>query len=147
MFGKEEALALKKEFWVNFAKAYPRKWLTYHTKIKDFAFKFSAEGKMIQVVLEIGHKDEVLRQIYYEKVESLEAILRDEFLPDVIFDRHHLLENGKTVSKIWVEHRGLSLMNKNHWDEIYAYFYQHMADFEHFYYEYQDYITDLEANL
>ena len=40
MFSKQEAQELKKEFWIAFGKSFPRKWLLYDTKIKDFSFKF-----------------------------------------------------------------------------------------------------------
>ena len=40
MFSKEEAAKIKKEFWTSFGKSFPKKWILYDTKIKDFAFKF-----------------------------------------------------------------------------------------------------------
>ena len=42
MYSKEENQKLKREFWVSFANKYPRKWVLYNTKIKDFSFKFYA---------------------------------------------------------------------------------------------------------
>ena len=39
MFSKQEAQQLKKDFWIAFGKSFPRKWLLYDTKIKDFSFK------------------------------------------------------------------------------------------------------------
>ena len=38
MFSKQEAQELKKEFWIAFGKSFPRKWLLYDTKIKDFSW-------------------------------------------------------------------------------------------------------------
>ena len=45
MFSKQEAQQLKKEFWIAFGKSFPRKWILYDTKIKDFSFKFNADNK------------------------------------------------------------------------------------------------------
>jgi hypothetical protein len=146
MFSKEEAQKIKKEFWISFAESYPRKWLLYDTKIKDFTFKFYIDNKKAQVVLDIEPKDEEKRKIYYEKIESLKTILTEEYLPDVIFDQNFYLETGKVISKIWVEKTGISLYNKSTWPEIFDFFNEKMDLFERFFYEYQDYINDLEIN-
>lgn len=146
MYSKEEALHLKKMFWTAFAEAYPRKWLLYNTKIKDFSFKFYIDNKKAQVLLEIEPKDDDKRTIYYEKVYSLQTILLEDFLEDAIFEQHYYLENGKEVSRIWVEKTGVSINNKATWDETFDFFYEKMDAFERFFYEYEDYLKDLEIN-
>lgn len=146
MFSKEEAQQIKKEFWTAFAEAYPRKWLLYDTKIKDFTFKFHVDNKKAQVLIDIEPKDEEKRKIYYEKIESLKTILLEEYLEDAIFERNFYLETGKCISKIWVEKTGISLFNKASWDEIFGFFNEKMDAFERFFYEYEDYIRDLEIN-
>lgn len=146
MYSKEEAIRIKKEFWTAFASAYPRKWLLYDTKIKDVAFKFYVDNKKAQVLLDIEPKEEEKRKIYYEKIESLKTILQDEYLPDAIFERNFYLENGKIISRIWIEKLGVSLNNKSYWTEIFDFFNETMSQFELFFYEYEDYIKDLEIN-
>mgnify|MGYP000302975639 FL=1 len=146
MFSKEEALQIKKEFWIAFAAEYPRKWLLYNTKIKDVTFKFYVDNKKAQVVLDIEPKDENKRIIYYEKVESLKTILLEDYLADAIFERNYYLENGKVISRIWVEKTGISINNKNTWNTIFDFFNEKMDVFERFFYENEDYIKDLEIN-
>ena len=147
MFSKQEALQIKKDFWTGFAEAYPRKWLLHNTKIKDVTFKFFVDNKTAQVALEIESKEEEKRTIYFEKVESLKTILLEEFLPDAVFERNFYLPNGKLISRIWVDiDKSVSVNNKNTWQEIYAFFAEKMTNFELFFYEYEDYIKDLEIN-
>ncbi|WP_313807161.1 DUF4268 domain-containing protein [Flavobacterium sp.] len=146
MFSKEEALRIKKEFWTNFAETYPRKWLLYDTKIKDFSFKFYVDNKKAQVLIDIESRDDEKRKIYYEKIESLKTILLEEYLPEAIFERNFYLDNGYINSRIWVELTGISLNNKATWETIFEFFYENMDAFERFFYEYQDYISDLEIN-
>ncbi len=146
MFSKEEAQRIKREFWVAFAEDNSRKWMLYNTKIKDVAFKFYIDNKKAQVLLEIEPKDEKKRIIYYEKVESLKSILLEEYLPDAIFERDLYLENGKAVSRIWVEILNVSSNNKNTWPKVFEFFNEKMDAFERFFYEYEDYINDLEIN-
>ncbi len=146
MFSKEVARQIKREFWINFAEEYPRKWLLYNTKIKNFSFKFYVDNKKAQVLLEIEPEDEELRKIYFEKIESLKTILLEEFIEDAIFERNYYLENGKLVSRIWVELENVSVNNKKTWSTIFEFFNEKMSAFEMFFYEYEDYIKDLETN-
>jgi hypothetical protein len=146
MFSKEEALQIKKDFWIAFAEEYPRKWLLYNTKIKDVSFKFYVDNKKAQVLLDIESKDEKKRKIYYEKIESLKNIILEDYLDDVIFERNFFLENGKLISRVWVEKLGISINNKNSWPEIFDFFAEKMEAFERFFYENEDYIRDLEIN-
>ena len=146
MFSKAEAQMIKREFWIQFAEEYPRKWLLYDTKIKDFSFKFYVDNKKAQVMIDIEPRDEEKRKIYFEKIESLKQILIDEFIPEAIFERNFHLETGKIISKIWVEKDGISVMNKNTWPQIFDFFYENMDAFERFFAEYEDYLRDLEAN-
>ncbi len=147
MFSKEEALKIKKDFWIGFAEAYPRKWLLHNTKIKDVTLKFFVDNKTAQVALEIEPKDEEKRKIYFEKIESLKTILLEEYLPEAIFERDYYLLNGKCISRIWIDiDKKVSVNNKNTWNEIFDFFAEKMTQFELFFYEYEDYIKDLEIN-
>ncbi|WP_293891104.1 DUF4268 domain-containing protein [Flavobacterium sp.] len=147
MYSKQEAALIKKEFWTAFATVYPRKWLLYDTKIKDVTFKFYIDNKKAQVLLDIEPKEAEKRKIYFEKIESLKTILLEEYLPEAILERNFYLENGKIISRIWIEKLGVSLNNKNNWADIFAFFNETMAQFELFFYEYENYIKDLEINI
>lgn len=146
MFSKEEVQKIKREFWITFAQEYPRKWLLYNTKIKDVTFKFNADNKKAIVSLDIEPKDEEYRKIYFEKIESLKTILLENYLPDANFEKNFQLENGKIISRIWVEIDNISINNKSTWNTIFNFFAEKMESFEYFFYEYEDYIKDLETN-
>ena len=146
MYSKEESQKIKREFWIAFALAYPRKWLLYDTKIKGFTFKFYVDNKKAQVQIDIEPANEEKRKIYYEKIESLQTILKSDYLADVIFDRNHYLDTGKIISRIWVEKTDVSSNNKETWQTIFLFFNESMSQFEAFISEYNDYITDLELN-
>jgi hypothetical protein len=146
MFSKEEAQKIKREFWITFAQEYPKKWLLYNTKIKDVTFKFHVDNKKAMVSLDIEPKDDEHRKIYFEKIESLKTILLENYLPEAIFEKNFHLENGKIISRIWVEIDNISINNKSTWTTIFSFFAEKMESFEYFFYEYEDYIKDLEIN-
>lgn len=142
MFSKTEAAQLKQEFWTAFGKSFPRKWLLYDTKIKDFSFKFTADNKKAEVSLEIEMKDELFRNAYYEKVWSLENIL-ESYIGPVFKDEHYFLDNGKEISRFWVEFNDVSLYNKQTWPDIFEFFVEKMDGFETFFADYEDFIKDV----
>jgi hypothetical protein len=141
MFSKEESRLLRKEFWITFGKSFPRKWLLYDTKIKDFSFKFYADRKKVMVLLDIEMPDDELRYMYFEKVEALHNIIRNDFLKEVLFERDFVLEDsGKIVSRMYVVHEGVSIHNKNTWQEMFYFLKDNMHQMELFFYEYEDYL-------
>ena len=146
MYSKVEAIQVKKDFWTSFAAEYPRKWLLYNTKIKDFSFKFNADNKKAIVSLDIESKNNEHRIIYYQKIESLQTILKVEYLPNVLFNPNFQLDTGKIISRVWVELEGVSINNKSTWPIIFEFFSMNMELFELFFFEYEDYIKDLQIN-
>ena len=142
MFSKVEAQQIRKEFWIAFGKSFPRKWILYHTKIKDFSFKFYADPKKAEVSLDIEMIDEVFRNAYFEKMWSLESILEEE-LGEVFKVEFYLLENGKVISRFWITKANVSIYDKNTWQEIFEFFVEKMEGFERVFYEYEDFIKDV----
>lgn len=144
MYSKEETQRLKREFWIAFAEKYPRKWVLYDTKIKDFSFKFYVDNKKAQVLIDIEHRSDEKRIAYFEKLEALKNILEEEFIKELVFEKDYTLESGKTISRIWVEKLGVGVSNRNYWDEIFDFYNEKMNAFEMFYLEYDEFIKDIE---
>ncbi|SHM27369.1 DUF4268 domain-containing protein [Flavobacterium xinjiangense] len=144
MYSKEETQKLKREFWVTFADKYPRKWVLYDTKIKDFSFKFYVDNKKALVLIDIEHRSDDKRIAYFEKIEALKNILEEEFIKDLVFEKEFILENGKTISRIWVEKLEVSVSNRKYWDEIFDFYNEKMNSLELFYKEYDDFIKDID---
>lgn len=144
MYSKQETQQLKQEFWITFSEKYPRKWMLYDTKIKDFSFKFFVDNKKAQVSIDIEHRNEEKRVAYFEKIEVLKNILEEEFIPDLVYQKNFTLDNGKTTSRIWVEKTGISVSNRNDWDTIFYFFNEKMNALELFYLEYDEFIKDIE---
>lgn len=141
MFSREESARIRKEFWVSYGKSFPRKWILYHTKIKDFSFKFTADRKIAEVSLDIESTDEAQRELLFDQLLSLRKILETDYLPEVIFEKSYYLDNGKEISRIYVKHQEkFSIHNKNTWGSCYQFFNETMHQFELFWYEFEDFI-------
>lgn len=138
MFSKEESARMRQDFWTSFGKSFPRKWILYHTKIKEISFKFHFDTKKALVTMDIeGNLQKRIQ--YYEKMQALRSIL-EEYLPEIIYEDSFLLENGKEISRIYVEKQNVCIHNKNTWAETMEFLHTSMLLFEDFWQEYEDFI-------
>jgi len=140
MFSKEESRLLRQEFWTSFGKSFPRKWILYNTKLKGFSFKFHFDTKRALVALDL--EDDLEHRItYWEKLLALKSILKDEYLPEAIFEEEYFLDNSKEISRIYVLlEQKVSIHNKNTWRDVMEFFNEKMTLFEAFFEEYKDII-------
>jgi len=140
MFSKEEAKKLRQEFWTSFGKEYPQKWLLYNTRVKEIQLKFTFERKYAQVSLDIIAEDPLIREYYFEKLESLKTILESEYLPEIIYDREYELPEGKIISRIYAQKDKVSIYNKKDWPLVKDFLYQKMTLMEEFFNDFSDFI-------
>ncbi|MFD0975456.1 DUF4268 domain-containing protein [Salinimicrobium gaetbulicola] len=140
MFSKEEAKKLRQEFWTSFGKEYPQKWLLYNTRVKEIQLKFTFERKYAQVSIDIVAEDPLIREYYFEKLESLKTILESEYLPEAIFDREYELPEGKIISRIYTQKDKVSIYNKKDWPLVKDFLYQKMTLMEEFFNDFSDFI-------
>lgn len=144
MFSKEESIQLRKEFWTSFGKSFPRKWLLYNTQIKGFSFKFVADQKKAMVCLDIESNDPGKNELLYEQILELKKLLVEDYLPNVIFDTNYILENGKSIHRIYVVHEEkFNIHNKNTWKLAYEFFNNKMDKIESFYDDFEDFIKQV----
>ena len=142
MFSKEESRQLRQEFWTSFGKSFPRKWILYDTKIKGVAFKFHFDTKSALVALDL--EDDLETRINtWEKLLSLKTILKDNYLPEAIFEEEYYLDNGKEISRIYIPlEQKVSIHNKNTWQEVMVFFNTTMDKFETFFTDFEDILKD-----
>lgn len=136
MFSKEDSKRIRQEFWTRFGTTNPRKWLLYNTKIKNVTLKFTFTTKKAQVSIE----DKIIRAYYYDKLLSLKTIITSEYLSAILFDSHYELENGKIISRIYVELCNVSIHNQNDWKQAMIFLEENMSKMETFFIQYKDFI-------
>lgn len=138
MFGKEESKKLRADFWISFGKSFPHKWILYDTKIKGLLFKFHFDVQRAMVSLDVETDDLEARIGLWEKLISLKSILLGEYLPKARFEDVYILENGKEISRIYVEKPQVSIHNKNTWQETMVFLKTEMEKFEAFFLEFEE---------
>lgn len=112
----------------------------YNTKIKGLIFRFHFDVKKALVSMDVEHADLEVRITLWEKVVSLKSIIKDAFLPNAIFEDYFLLDNGKEISRVYIELDQVSIHNKSTWQETMAFFSQNMDAFECFFGVYKEFL-------
>jgi len=140
MFGKEESRKLREEFWIAFGKSYPRKWILYDTKVKGLVFRFHFDLKKTMVSMDVEQSDLEVRMALWEKITALKSIIKEEFLPDALFEDCFILENTKEISRMYVSKEQVSIHNKNTWQETMVFLSASMDALESFFTTYRDYL-------
>jgi hypothetical protein len=141
MFSKEASKKLRQEFWTSFGKSFPRKWTLYNTRIKGLSLKFHFDTRQAIVALDIEDHDLENRIQLWEKLLSLKAILIQNYLSDAVFEEVYFLDNNKEISRIYVFMKGVSIHNKDTWQQTMEFLKEKMALMEAFFEEYKDYLT------
>ena len=129
---------MRQDFWTAFGKSYRRKWILYDTKIKGLAFKFHFGLKTARVSMDVDHHDLETRIALWEKLDSLQSILKEQYLPEALFEDCFLLDNQKEISRIYVEKKGVCIHNKDTWRETMQFLDRNMRLFEGFFKEYRE---------
>ena len=142
MFSKNEAKQLRQDFWIAFGKSYPRKWILYNTKIKDFSFKFHFDTSKAMVSLDIENKNLEKRIELWEKIIALKTVLIANYLSNVLFEEYVFLENQTEISRVYIQLDNVSIHNKNTWQETMIFLNKNMIQFEAFFRDFEDVFLD-----
>jgi len=141
MYSKVEVKVLRQLFWTSFGKSFPRKWTLYNTKIKGLEFKFHFDKKSAMVCLDID--DTIERRLeLWEKIQSLQAILLENHLPNALFEEIYYIDQDKDISRVFVLLEGVSINNKNTWQQTMEFLSLSMNQFESFFEDFNSVLED-----
>jgi vacuolar-type H+-ATPase catalytic subunit A/Vma1 len=148
MFSKEEAKKLREEFWDSFKqmssgrrarKKLPGNWLLSQTGIKALNLRFHVDRNVAQVGIDLETRNMDKRFELFEKLESLKKILEEAMESPLIWELDYTRENGKSVSRIYLQMEGVDIYDRDTWTAAHKFMYENMMKLESFYREYGDY--------
>jgi len=131
MYTKQEASALRQQFWTAFgqymapvASADGEKvtWLNYKTGEKGVHFKMEASGTNAVIAIELSQPDLQVQQIYFNQFKLLRTLLNSFLAEEWTWSLHKTDEWGKTVTRIYKELPGVSVFKKEDWPTIISFF-------------------------
>lgn len=147
MFSKDEAKKMREEFWDRFKmfssgrrarKRLPGKWMLDQTGMKPLNLRFHVDRKVAQVGIDLETRNMDRRIELYEKLESLKKLLEEAMESPLIWELDYTRENGKSVSRIYLQMEEVDIYNPETWDRAHTFMYENMMKLETFYREYSD---------
>lgn len=148
MYSKEEAKELREEFWDQFLtlsrqrrlrKKLPGDWILSQTGVKALNLRFHVDRKVAQVGIDLETRNMDKRFELYEKLESVKKILEKTMGEPMIWELEYIRENGKSVSRIYLQQEGVDIYESSSWPAAHEFMYKKMMKLEDFYREYRDF--------
>ena len=129
MYGKDEAKKLKKEFWTAFgmvmkphlsAEGFKINWVNYKTGVKDIWFKTQADNKTVSISINLNHKDEGIRSLYWEQFEEFKLLFHSTMEEEWSWKKSIYDGFGIEYSTIGLSTNG-NIFDKNQWQDMFAF--------------------------
>lgn len=148
MFSKEEAKEIREDFWDQFRrmsagkrvrKNLPGSWMLSNTGIKALNLRFHVDREVAQVGIDLETRNMDKRIELFEKLESVKNLLEKAMESPLIWELEYIRENGKSVSRIYLEQDGVDIYNRDTWSRAHRFMFSNMMKLETFYREYRDY--------
>ncbi len=149
MFSKEEAKELREEFWDQFKrmsagrrarKKLPGNWMLDQTGIKALNLRFHVDREVAQVGIDLETRNMDKRIELFEKLESLKKLLEEAMELPLIWELEYIRENGKSVSRIYLQMEGVDIYKRDTWNEAHKFMFTNMMKLEAFFQEYRDFL-------
>jgi hypothetical protein len=149
MYSKEEAKEIREAFWDRFRtystgrrlrKKLPGSWILTRTGVKALNLGFHVDREVAQVGIDLETRNMDKRLELYEKLESVKRILEEYMQGPMNWELEYIRENGKSISRIYVQKDGVDIYDRGTWQEAHRFMYEQMMRLEDFFREYRDFL-------
>jgi len=140
---------MREEFWDSFKqlssgrrarKGLPGSWMLAQTGIKALNLRFHVDREVAQVGIDLETRNMDKRIELFEKLESLKKLLEKAMDSTLIWELEYIRENGKSVSRIYLQLEGVDIYQRETWTRAHQFMYENMMKLEAFFMEYKDFI-------
>lgn len=131
MYSRAEATQLKHEFWIAFGRyislhvnseGLKINWVNYHTGYKYIYFRMEAGNDKAEISIRLTHPDTLLRELYFDKFQGFRTMIHGALGEEWTWQPEVQDGQGKAISKIYTELKGVSIYDKNTWPGIISFF-------------------------
>lgn len=153
MFTKEEKKKLKLEFWSRLEDQMTRlknphgskvHWMNYNTGINHLYFRMEADEKAARLCMDLQFPDNGVREVYWDQFEEFRDLLNDRFKGKLIWLKEFEHENGKTISRVYLEKAEVNINNQKDWDRMHLFLKLSFAKLDEFWDEFSDVFLQLK---
>lgn len=147
MYSREEAAQLRHAFWTAFGKFMSPvpgaggmrvNWINYRTGFRPVQFRMDATGKQAGIGIFLTDPDPGINELYFEQFQEYKTILHQYLDEEWDWVLHTHDENGRQVSRIGTEIRGVSVFRKEDWPALIGFFKPRITALDEFWYDVKD---------
>lgn len=147
MFSREDSKNLRLEFWERFKKysalrrrqkGLPSNWIMNRTGISQLKLKFEFDTTRAIVGIDVESRNMDKRLELFGKLEEFKTILHSQMGEEMIWDLDYLLENQKSISRVYMQIENVNIYEKEDWPVVFPFFYKNMMKLEIFFNEFKD---------
>lgn len=153
MFSKEESRRLTKLFWTSYGKFMGKhqschgkhiKWVNYKTGVKDVYFRLKADKKAAEITIDIQHKDDGIRELFFGQFLELKAVFTD-MVGEWTWEKDIYNESGIQISKIYITYPDkINIYIQDTWGGCFHFFEENFVALDEFWAEFNDLFKQLE---
>ncbi|MFZ1529152.1 MAG: DUF4268 domain-containing protein [Ferruginibacter sp.] len=145
MYSKEQASAIRQEFWTALGKylspipgAHAEKinWINYKTGVKGIHFKMDADNKNASVRIDISSQHVEQRNRFYDIFLTLKTELEQG--NNWEWQRQSYDAAGKEMACISRKLAAVNIFQKEHWPALISFFKDHALRFDEFWHSYKE---------
>ena len=112
--------------------------------LKIFFFRLNIDNKGAKFSIEMQHKDEGLRELFFEQFKALKVVLDDNIREELIWEEKVFNQNNQPISGIFSDLNKVSIYNEKDWTSIFQFFEKRMIGLHTFWVEFEEVFKDLE---
>jgi len=127
MYTKEEAAAIRQEFWTRFgrylapilsASGEKVNWVNYKSGIQQLYFRMNADKNQAYIGIEINHKNPGQAVQIYEQWTLLKKELEESLGEEWHWESLHSNETGQPLSRIYTILQPVNIFKESDWPAI-----------------------------
>ena len=140
MFSRAQAAQARKAFWTAFGQ-YLRpvpgaagrvNWINYKTGFKGLNFKMDVDKRHATIGIVLSQKDPDLRELFYEQLEELRAVLHAELGEEWTWEREAVDDQYRPISRVYTTLPDVSIFREADWPRIITFLRERLVALDEF---------------
>tara|TARA_B100001093_G_scaffold170772_1_gene163665 strand:- start:773 stop:1174 length:402 start_codon:yes stop_codon:yes gene_type:complete len=119
-------------------------WLNYQSNVKNILIRLDTNKQMAAVIIDIQHKDEEVRYLFYEQFIELKTVFNSICGDHWQWIKESKNEAGNDCSRITTTISNVNIFEKSSWPKIFNFYEKNLINLDSFWNEFSDLFKALE---
>ena len=119
-------------------------WLNYQSNVKNILIRLDTNKQMAAVIIDIQHKDEEVRYLFYEQFIELKTVFNSICGDHWQWIKESKNEAGNDCSRITATISNVNIFEKSSWPKIFNFYEKNLINLDSFWNEFSDLFKALE---